>query len=240
MNPNEFAGRVASPGSASALLDRRAGFSALVSLALLACPLGATAGSWSDGLYLELFGGVHGLAGGDLRQGISAGKVSYSVGPMYGAALGKNLSPRWALETEFFYRSNDLDSVRKGILDGSSVGDFASANLMFNGLYTLTRPDGSALWRGLSPYCGAGVGVLQEADMDLKVGGVTRQYSGNWMPAAQALLGVRYALNQRWSLFLETRYHFAGEIELKSGAGDPSIKADYNGLSGVAGLRLTF
>ena len=198
------------------------------------------ADSWSDGLYVELFGGLHGLAGGDVRQGSSAGKASYSGGPMFGAAFGKNLSSRWALETEFFYRSNDLNSIKTGPLGGANEGDFASANLMFNGVYTFTRPDGSPLWGDLSPYLGAGLGVLQEADMDLKVGGVTRQYSGNWMPAAQAFLGVRYALNQRWSLFLETRYHFAGEIKLKSGSGDPAIKADYNGLSGIAGLRFAF
>lgn len=240
MNPNESVGRVAYPGSASSPSGRRAGLSALTSLALFTCLPGAMADSWSDGLYVELFGGLHGLAGGDIRQGVSTGKASYSAGPMFGAAFGKNFSPRWALETEFFYRSNDLDSIKTGALGGTREGDFASANLMFNGIYTFTRPDGSALWGDLSPYLGAGIGVLQEADMDLKVGGVTRQYSGNWMPAAQAFLGVRYALNQRWSLFLETRYHFAGEIELKSSSGDPAIKADYNGLSGIAGLRFTF
>ncbi len=240
MNPNESVGRVAYPGSASSPLGRRAGLSALTSLALFTCLPGAMADSWSDGLYVELFGGLHGLAGGDIRQGVSTGKASYSAGPMFGAAFGKNFSPRWALETEFFYRSNDLDSIKTGALGGTREGDFASANLMFNGIYTFTRPDGSALWGDLSPYLGAGIGVLQEADMDLKVGGVTRQYSGNWMPAAQAFLGVRYALNQHWSLFLETRYHFAGEIELKSSSGDSAIKADYNGLSGIAGLRFTF
>jgi hypothetical protein len=47
-------------------------------------------------------------------------------------------------------------------------------------------------------------------------------------------------VNATWSVFVETRYHYAGEIELESSTGAPPVKADYNGLSGLVGVRYTF
>lgn len=193
-----------------------------------------------DGLYLKVFGGLHGLADGDVTQGGTIGEASYGGGTIFGAGMGKAFSQNWAVEAEFFYRSNDLDSVSAGGLTGSTDGDFASTNLMFNGVYTFTRTDGSGRWGKFTPFVGAGLGFLQEADVDAKVGGVEQEYDDNWIFAAQVFAGVNYGVNATWSVFLETRYHHAGEVELKSSAGGAPVKADYNGLSGLAGVRYTF
>ncbi len=200
----------------------------------------ARASVWTDGLYLKAFGGLHGLADGDIKQGGSSGDGSYSGGQIFGAAVGKQLSKNWAVEAEFFYRSNDIDSVSGGPLGGSTEGDFASTNLMFNAVYTFTRSDGSWLWGKFTPHVGAGVGFLQEADIDATIGGVSQEYDDSWIFAAQVFAGVSYAINERWSVYLETRYHYAGEIELKSSSGNNTLKADYNGYSGLVGVRYNF
>jgi opacity protein-like surface antigen len=201
----------------------------------------ANSGSWTDGLYLKTFGGFNFVADGDISQGGLIGDGSYDPGQLFGAAIGKEFTPNWALELEFFYRSADIDSISAGgPFAGFTEGDFASTNLMLNGIYTFTQPDGSALWGKFTPYVGAGVGFLQEADMDVTVGGVEREFDDNFLFAAQVLAGVSYEITPSWSIYGEARYHFAGEIELDPGAGGGVLKADYNGLSCLIGLRYKF
>ena len=219
---------------------RRAYLTVLVSLLASAGAVSAQARSWTDGIYVEVFGGLHGLAEGDLKQGGKTGKGSYSGGQIFGAAAGKKLTQNWSVESEFFYRSNDFDPVGSGPLAGSTEGDFASTNLMFNGVYTFTQTDGSGLWGKFTPFVGAGLGFLQEADLDAKISGVERQYSDTWLPSMQLLAGVTYEVNATWSVFVETRYHYAGELELKSSKDDTVLKANYDGFSGIVGVRYSF
>jgi opacity protein-like surface antigen len=225
---------------APAVCLRRAYLAALVSLLASAATVSAQTQSWTDGLYVEVFGGLHGLADGDVKQGGITGKGSYGGGQIFGGAVGKKLTQNWSVETEFFYRSNDLDPVGSGPLAGSTKGDFASTNLMFNGVYTFTQQDGSGLWGKFTPFVGAGLGFLQETDMDTTIGGVTRQYSDTWIPAAQLLAGVSYKVNATWSVFAETRYHHAGEVKLKFSKDSTVLKANYNGFSGIVGVRYSF
>lgn len=226
--------------AAQAARSRRAYLAAFVSVVAAFAASPAKAEGWADRLYLKVFGGLHGLADGDITQGGISGEGSYGSGSIFGAGLGKEFTQNWALEAEFFYRSNDLDSVSAGGLAGSTEGDFASTNLMLNGVYTFTRDDGSGRWGKFTPFVGAGLGVLQEADVDAKVGGLEREYDDNWIFAAQVFAGVTYEVNATWSVFWETRYHHAGEIELKSSGAVAPVKADYNGLSGLVGVRYTF
>jgi hypothetical protein len=219
---------------------RRSYLAALISLLASTGAASAQAQSWTDGLYLEVFGGLHGLADGDVKQGGTTGKGSYGGGQIFGGAVGKKLTQNWSVETEFFYRSNDIDSVGSGPLAGSTEGDFASTNLMFNGVYTFTQSDGSGLWGKFTPFVGAGLGFLQEADIDAKIGGGERQYSDTWIPSVQFLTGVTYEVNESWSVFAETRYHYAGEVELKSSKDNTVLKANYDGFSGIVGVRYSF
>jgi len=198
------------------------------------------AGSWSDGLYLNVFGGFHGMADGDIKQDGTTGEASYGAGQIVGLGVGKKLTPNWAVEAEFFFRSNDLDSVNAGSLSGSTDGDFYSSNLMFNGIYTFTLADGSGLWGKFTPFVGVGLGFLEEVDIDARIAGVDQDYGDTWVFAAQAFAGVSYAVSEHWSVYVETRYHYAGEVELTSSAGNPPVKADYNGLSGFVGVRYNF
>jgi opacity protein-like surface antigen len=225
---------------AKAVRARRVYLAALVSFFASFSAASARADAWSDGLYLKVFGGLHGLADGDINQGATTGEASYGGGQLFGAGVGKTFTQNWAVEAEFFYRSNDLDSVSAGNLAASTDGDFASTNLMFNGVYTFTQADGSGLWGKFTPFVGAGLGFLQEADVDAKISGVEQEYDDTWIFAAQVFAGVSYAVGERWAVYLETRYHYAGELELESSAGNLPVKADYDGLSGLVGVRYHF
>lgn len=59
----------------------------------------ADAPSWIDGLYVKGFGGLHFLQDGDLSRSAASGDGSYDLGQLFGAAIGKELTPNWALNS---------------------------------------------------------------------------------------------------------------------------------------------
>lgn len=215
-----------------------------VLLSLLVCGIlgGAPTvhGAWNDSLYVELFGGFHQAFDKSITRGGASADASYKGGTMFGGSIGKVLTPQWAAEVEFFYRSNDVKEVKGLPFPGVSEGDLASTNLMFNLTYTFATEQAEKSFLRFTPYIGVGAGFLQEADIDLTVAGREQQYQDSWVPAAQLLVGVSKALSSRWSVFIEARYHYAGEIDLDSTEGNPRVEVDYNGVSGLVGLRRSF
>lgn len=197
--------------------------------------------SWLDSLYVKGYGGFGFVLDGTISQAGAAGEASYEPGQLFGAAIGKKFSSNLALEIEFFYRSAEIDKIATGgPFAGDVNGDFASTNLMLNAIYTFTKPEGEALWGKLSPYLGLGVGFLQEADIDLEIGGAEQEFDDNYIFATQIFAGISYELHSSWSVFAETRYHYAGSIDLDSSTGTSSLQADYDGVSFLAGLRYNF
>ncbi len=211
---------------------RRSGFLIAASL-MLAGPM-ARAATQDGGLYLNFFGGFSGLSGGDLIQSGATSKGDYDAGTMFGIALGKRLNQDWAIEAEWFYRSNEISSVTGGPFNGVSNGDFASTNLMFNAIYSLHAGDRWNL------YCGLGVGLMQEIDIDMTILGVEQEFSENWVPAAQLILGASYPINATFSATVEVRYHHASSPSLEATGGGAGIEADYSGYSTLLGLRYSF
>jgi opacity protein-like surface antigen len=209
--------------------------------AVLVCGCtGLAAGRAADGYYVEFFGGAHRLAGGDLTQAGTTGRGSYDAGSLLGGAIGRTFSPRWAAEAEFFYRTNDLRRIDGGRLAGGTAGDFASTNLMFNATYSFVGDNGTSPWGAFTPYVGAGLGFLQEVDIDVTLAGREQEYDRNWRFAAQAIAGVSYALKGPWALFGEMRYHHAGKVALEASGPQPEIEGAYNGFSVLCGVRYRF
>jgi opacity protein-like surface antigen len=211
---------------------RRSGFLLAASL-LLTGPL-AQAAVADGGLYLDFFGGFSGLSNGNLIQSGATSKGNYDGGTIVGMALGKQLNKEWAVEAEWFYRSNDISSATGGAFNGVSEGDFASTTLMFNALYHFHATDKVQL------YCGLGVGLMQEVDIDMTIGGASQEFSDNWVPAAQLILGAAYPINATFSATVEVRYHYAASPNLEAASGGAGIKADYSGYSALLGLRYSF
>ncbi len=194
----------------------------------------AQAATQDGSLYLNFFGGISGLSSGDLIQSGATSKGKYDGGAIVGIALGKQLNQDWAIEAEWFYRSNEISSVTGGPFNGASNGDFASTNLMFNAIYNFQANDRWKL------YCGLGVGLMQEIDIDMTILGVEQEFSENWVPAAQLILGAAYPINASFSATIEVRYHYASSPDLEAASGGPGIQADYSGYSTLLGLRYSF
>lgn len=211
---------------------RRTGL--LLAASLLSTGSMAQAAAGPGALYLDFFGGFSGLSSGDLTQGGAVSRGNYDGGTIVGMAIGKHLNDDWDLEAEWFYRSNDISSVTGGPFNGATDGDFASTNLMFNALYKFYANDKVRL------YCGLGVGLMQEVDIDMSIGGAAQEFSENWVPAAQLILGVSYPINQDFSVTAEARYHYASSPDLEAGNGGSRVKADYSGYSALLGLRYSF
>jgi opacity protein-like surface antigen len=158
-----------------------------------------------------------------------SGKLKLGNGFMTGGSIGWYLRPDWRIEGDYTYRTNKLRSTSVPGLDATqSDADLASVVIMAN---VLKDFDGwSTGFASFKPYVGVGLGIAQEVDTDLNIGGVQREFSGN-RAAWQLLAGVNWQYRSPWFAGVGLRYVDAGKLRLKSspsGLGD--IKADYKGL----------
>jgi opacity protein-like surface antigen len=196
----------------------------------------AAAAPASDGWYVEAFGGYSGLLDDRLTLDGNTYDANYGSGFLGGAAVGYQWA-HFSVELEFFYRGNDVDTVRRDA-ERFTGGDYASTNYFLNTQYTFGSLAGNAAV--IRPYIGVGVGLMQEIDMDLPGAGA-EDLSANWEFGFQALVGLRWEISPHWSLFTEGRYTYGGSPDLKSEAGpDRTATADYNGWTALAGVRWTF
>jgi opacity protein-like surface antigen len=183
---------------------------------------------------------VTGTSGGSLISDASAtyappggpsgsGKFKLGSGLMAGGSVGWYLRPDLRIEADYNYRTNKLRSTSVTGLDAAQPdADYASVLIMAN---VLKDFDGwSTSWANFKPYVGAGVGIAQEVDTDLSIGGAQREFSGN-RAAWQLLAGVNWHYRSPWFAGVGVRYIDAGTLRLKSSpSGLGQIKADYKGL----------
>lgn len=185
----------------------------------------------ADGnFYLKAFGGASALGADALALDGTASALDLDTGAILGGAVGYDYanSP-WSAEIEFTYRTADASpaaSVGTG-------GDFASTALMLNGFYTF---DGTGAF---TPYVGLGLGVLSEVDFDVDTGAAAGEYNDTGPFAVQAMLGARYAVSARVSLYGELRYLSAGSQTLEGPAGS-TLEVDYDSFDALFGLSLQF
>jgi len=135
--------------------------------------------------------------------------------------------------------NHSLDTLRAGNTTLARDGDFASNIFLINGLRRF--PSGGA-W---TPYVGAGIGWVQEIDIDIKpsAGGATRGYSAGSEFAYQLIAGVEYALSPQWRLTADTRWLRVGSVRLDNevaNAGGTAGPLTYNPFSVQVGVRYSF
>jgi opacity protein-like surface antigen len=195
------------------------------------------------GFYTNLYLGPSGLLSTDLTEsrtqgGTASGSASFDPGFGFGGAVGYRYGNGWAAEVEWNYRRHPLNALRQGGTNLSSDGDFASNVLLLNGLRRF--PTGGA-W---TPYVGAGIGWVQEIDIDITpVSGAARGYSTSGKAAFQLIGGVEYALTPQWRLTADARWMRVGTVRLDNETGNPGGSASqlkYNPLSVQVGLRYNF
>jgi opacity protein-like surface antigen len=182
---------------------------AAVSAALL-----ATVGAWPAGadgnFYLKPHLGVGLVQDNDFDRGGGAfpgadGDGQYDSGWAAGLGLGYRYANGWSAEIDWEYRTNDVDKVRFPGRPSIDDGDLASSIVYLNGYYSLGSP--GARFR---PYVGAGLGWVQEIDLDLG----STSYSSDGDIAWQLMGGVETALAAGWRMQGELRYSRVAGVDL--------------------------
>jgi opacity protein-like surface antigen len=196
----------------------------------------------ADGnFYLRPHVGLSMLQDNDFRQsGVAAagakGDGEYDTGWVAGLGFGYRYGNGWSAEIDWEYRTNDNDSVN--FSDGTNFddGDIASNIFYLNGYYTFDLPG-----RGFRPFVGAGVGWVQEIDLDLESGGRERSYSGDGDFAWQIMAGLEADLADSWRLQGELRYTQLAGVDLDAEGGAGRITGlDYDAWSVGIGLVYDF
>ena len=156
-----------------------------------------------------------------------SGKLKLGSGFMAGGSVGRYLRPDWRIEADYNYRANTLRTTSVPGLDArQSDADLGSVLIMAN---VLKDFDGwSTGWATFKPYVGAGLGIAQEVDTDLNIGGLQREFSGN-RAAWQLLAGVNWQYRSPWFAGVGLRYIDAGTVRLKS-SGLGQLDVDYKGI----------
>lgn len=166
----------------------------------------------------------------------ASGSGEFDSGYFAGIGVGYRYGNGWSAEVTWEFRTNDIDQVI--FSDGTrfTEGNYASNIFYLNGFYTFGAME-DRRWR---PYLGAGLGYVQEIDIDLETAGVENSYSGDGELAFQAMGGVEYELSDRWRLQGEARYVTVSGNDLEfEGAGAGIINdIDYDGWT--LGLNVLF
>jgi OmpA-OmpF porin, OOP family len=227
-------------------------FGRIVGLALVLCLIGSSSqaqmmSSGTYGPYLRLEGGWNHV--NDLSiHGTSnplAASSSEDEGFIAGYALGYGFGNLRA-EFNFDYRGNSVDSIHvgnPGPFAGTAVGagtasasgEVNSSSFMFNGYYDLPYD-----WGRFTPYIGAGVGIANMVLDDVKVGGASVSSDADVVAALQAMLGVRYALNDHWGLGLEYRFFNGFHPRFRDSTGHNFSTNDYQNHSILLSVSYSF
>ena len=119
---------------------------------------------------------------------------------------------------------------------GFTDGNYASNTIWLNGFYYFTGG------QRLTPYLGAGIGLIEEIDIDLEAGDAPeRSFSDNGDVTWQVFAGLDYRLGQRWDLNAELRYSILNDVDLKEETGDGRLSGlDYNPVTMQLGVRYRF
>lgn len=165
----------------------------------------------------------------------SAGDVDLDSGLAAGISIGYRFSEHIAAELAWEYRSHDSEvSLDNG--ERWNDGNYASNTLWINGFYYFPR---SGRWQ---PYLGAGIGYLEEIDIDLeRRGEKERSFSDDGDITWQVFGGIEYQLDDSWSLHGELRYSYLDDVDLSEESGAGEIKGlDYDPATVQFGVSYRF
>ncbi len=199
-----------------------------------------TAHATEPGWYLRAHGGLSELSdvSGDATaiDDTSGGvDVSLDTGFTAGLSAGKRLNSHWSVELAWEYRSNDSETEIADTLSFDD-GNYAANAFYFNGLYHFSA------WGAWEPYIGAGIGWLQEIDIDLEDSRGEQSYSGDGDIGYQLFAGTHYYLSDRWMINAELRYSAFSDLDLEaeSRGGGSLSGLDYEPLTAQIGILYRF
>ena len=166
-------------------------------------------------------------------DGASRVTVATESGFATGLGLGYQYNPNLAVEIFWEYRTNDSDSQ---LVDNTIYsGNYASNVFYLNGYYYF---DSESDW---STYVGAGIGWVQEIDLDWEVGSMEESYSSDGDSSFQVFAGTQYKLTEQWDFQLELRYGNASSINMNNEISDiPLNGLDYKTTTVQLGFVYNF
>lgn len=207
-------------------------------------PAAAIAQADSKGFYATIYAQQSRIDASNFTESGAMGagsglRAEFGTGLGFGGDIGYRYGNGWASEIEWNYRSHALNALRQGSSKLTRDGDFASNILLINGLRRFSMGGG---W---TPYVGAGIGWVQEIDIDMTPSnaGAERGYSAGSKSAFQLIGGVEYELTPRWRLTADARWLRVGSVRLDNELGNPGGSASplkYNPISVQVGLRYSF
>jgi outer membrane protein W len=197
-------------------------------------PAWANDGMNNEGKFFgKIYGGASMLGDQDISQtGVAAAgatsDASFDSGWTAGGAAGYYFTNNIAAEIAWDYRNNGLDKANFSDGTNFNEGDFASNIFFVNGYYHFDHVMSSKF----RPYLGAGLGYVEEIDIDLEASGVETSYSNDGELAYQFIAGTSYGLNSNWDLIADVRYIRADSMNLKNESGTGELRdVDYDPVS---------
>lgn len=189
--------------------------------------------------YLKLVAGIGDLDDGgsldvDDPRFSSATESGYDQGFRSGLAFGWMPNEKFALELEYLYSTNDLDEVIFSDGQRFDEGNYASVVISANGYYFF-RPGQS-----FRPYVGAGLGLVQEVDIDFETADGEEISFETDDFGFQVMAGFLWQTGDRWSIDLQARYLSVSSLEMEAEEGPGVVRADYEPLSLLAGISYRF
>lgn len=184
-----------------------------------------------DGIFSDPSGAVDALITGDLS---GDGDTEFDEGAGFSAGLGFKFEPIGiALELEYIYTSNDVDTVGGAVSAFQADGEYESHLVSLNVLVDAENVIGP-----LGFYIGGGIG-MSYADFDVRdiagtdVGSVLRGDSSTDF-AWQVFGGVTFSLFDSAQVYAGVRYMNTSEVDLGGVIGES------DSLAVEVGLRLYF
>ena len=191
-----------------------------------------------SGPYAKASVGFLQLFDGDLDREesgtLTPGDAEFDLGLAFSGAFGYRFDSGFSIEAEGVYRRNDIDRVEVSGSADLTGGDFASLTFFINGLYHF---DTGSRWQ---PYVGAGLGWVEEIDVDLEETGGEFGYDSSGV-GYQLMVGIETELDSGLGFFAEGRWFGATGFDLESEDGTGvEYDGDYQGLGLHLGVTYRF
>ncbi len=207
---------------------RAAPVATLLALGLAAAPAAAQE---EGGYYVGVGAGYNMPVDSDADGTGFSQEVDYNdqLGVLMGT-LGYAYDSNWRGELEVSRRSNDVDSIG----GAPGTGNVEATGLMANVLY-----DFHGLAEGVTPYLGAGLGLVHlKADTINPVNGATSNSSDD-VPAGQLIAGAAFDVAENVAVTGQYNFLATTEASLDNRAGQ-GYDLDYATHSLTIGLRIAF
>jgi opacity protein-like surface antigen len=154
------------------------------------------------------------------------GRLSFNAGPAFTGLIGFHFNNYLAVEGELGYASFD-EKTFSGTLNGTSVsfaidGRVNTALLFANGIIT---PFGRS---GVTPYLGAGAGLVNFDERVNTLGGVAVNSTSNETDlAANFIAGIDFAISNRWSVGGRYRFVWVNTSSTTTSGGITTSQGDF-------------